>query len=403
MDERKCESLVTEGRTMASERRWQDAASRFAKAATRLASGGRDERAQEVFAMGGDAAWRADLPDLAMRCFVRSRERLPSGSPLHNVRAVQMAGVLVELGELGSASLLLDEVRETEPERELSMVLLDTRIAIDLHQGQLGRAHDSLVLLESLVGEQAAPVLLFRQGQLAGRLGHFADAVDALAACVTLVEDRPAYDGPCGAALLELGELAGFREDFDDALALLDRAAAAWQRAGRRSGAMRVEAARMRLLGRMGAVEALTSGLERSIRFAHERDLRLLEAELRLASGVCEATRSPQRSAVQLDRAIELSSAIGAAALRGQALLARHDHDGGDREALEQACLDLVEITTWRTRAYLALARVLGQTPGGQAEALEICATALCRFSSMGLAGDETRARGLLWRLTAGR
>ena len=388
---------------MVSERRWQDAAARFAKAAAKLADAGRDSDAQEAYAAGGDAAWRADLPDLAMRCFVRSRERLASGSPMHDVRAVQMAGVLVELGELDSASLLLDEVDHVEPQRDLMMVLLDTRIAIELHRGQVGRAHQSLVLLESLAGEDAAPVLLFRQGQLAARLGQHRDAVDALSGCIALIEDREAYDGPRGAALLELGEIACFREDFDDAVDLLDRARDAWQRAGRRSGAMRVEAARMRLLGRMGAVETLTSGLDRSIRFAHERDLRLLEAELRLASGICEASRSPQRSAVQLDRAIELASAMGASALRGRALLERHSHAGGDREALEQACLDLVEIHTWRSRAFLALARVLGASPGGRAEALEICATALCRFSSMGLEADEARARGLLWRLTAGK
>ncbi len=49
------------------------------------------------------------------------------------------------------------------------------------------------------------------------------------------------------------------------------------------------------------------------------------------------------------------------------------------------------------------LARVLGTSAADRPEALEICATALCRFSSMGLAGDEARARGLLWRLTAGK
>ena len=403
MVEQRCETLLVEARALVSERRWQEAATCFAKAASGFASAGRDGAAQEAYAAGGDAAWRADLPDLAMRCLVRSRERLPADSPLRGVRAVQTAGVLMELGELGSASLLLDEVEEDEPGRELLMVLLDIRIAIGLHQGEVGRAHGDLMLLERLVGEDAAPVLLFRQGQLAARLGHFADAVDSLSACIALIQDREAYDGPRGAALLELGELACFREDFDDGLALLERAAAAWERAGRRSGVMRVEAARMRLLGCMGAVEALTSGLERSIRFARERDMKLLEAELRLASGVCAAVRDPQRSGAQLDRAIDLASTMGATALRGRALLARHDHVDGDREALEQACLDLVEIPTWRSRAFLALARVLGATAEGRGEALEICATALCRFSAMGLESDEARARGLLWRLSVGK
>jgi hypothetical protein len=159
----------------------------------------------------------------------------------------------------------------------------------------------------------------------------------------------------------------------------------------------------MSLLGRMGAVEALTSGLERSIRFARERDLRLLEAELLLASGVCEAGRSPHRSRAQLDRAVELAGAIGAAQLRGRALLARYSGPDGERSAVEQACVDLVEIPTWRSRAYLALAEQLGASPEHRGEALEMCATVLCRFSSMGLAADEARARGLLWRISMER
>ncbi len=403
MDEQKCETLMAEARALVAERRWQDAAARFAKAATRLGTAGLDARAEEAFAAGGDAAWRADLPDLAMRCLVRSRERLPQGSPLRGVRAVQMAGVLLELGELDSAVLLLDEAEDGEPARELRMVVLDTRIAIDLLQGHVGRAHNLLVKLEGLVGEEAAPVLLFRQGQLAMRLGRFSEAVESLAGCVALIEDRPAYDGPRGAALLELAELASFRAEHDDALALLEGAAEAWNRAGRRSGMMRVEAARMRLLGELGAVETLTTGLDRGLRFARERDMRLLEAELRLASGICEAVRSPQRSAAQLDRAIELAGNIGAYALRGRALLARHDVADGEREALEQACLDLLEIPTWRSRAYLALARSLGASPQTRGEALEMCATALCRFSSMDLPADEAKARGLLWRLSVGK
>ncbi len=403
MDDHGCQSLLDEAQALVAARRWQEAAARYAKAANRLAKAGEGSRAQEAFAAGGDAAWRADLPDLAMRCFVRSRERLPTGSPQHAVRGVQMAGVLVELGELGSAALLLDEAEECEPQRELMVVLLDVRITIDLIQGRLGRAHSDLVRLESLVGQDAAPALLFRQGQLAAGLGQFGDAVDALAACVAIIEELEAYDGPRGAALLELGELAAFREDYDDALALFDRAADAWRRAGRRSGQLRVEAARMSLLGRMGAVEALTSGLERSIRFARERDLRLLEAELLLASGVCEAGRSPHRSRAQLDRAVELAGAIGAAQLRGRALLARYSGPDGERSAVEQACVDLVEIPTWRSRAYLALAEQLGASPEHRGEALEMCATVLCRFSSMGLAADEARARGLLWRISMER
>jgi tetratricopeptide (TPR) repeat protein len=403
VDEQRSESLLAEAHACATERRWHDAATRFARAGAKLAAAGKDAQAERAWAAGGDAAWRADLPDLAMRCLVRSRERLDPGGLQHGARSAQIAGVLLELGELDSASLILDEVAETGPARELEMVLLDVRLSLDLLRGKLGHAHERLGRLESLVGEEGAPVLLYRQGQLMARLGQLGEAAEALAACVAIIEERQAYDGPRGAALLELGEIAMFREEHDDALALLDAAARAWKSAGRSSGVHRAEAARMRLLGAMGMVETLTSGLDRALAFAQERELLLLETELCLASGICEAARDPVRSAAQLDRAVQLASDMGAVTLRGRALLARHDRSGGRRESLELACLDLVEIPTWRSRAYLALARALSHEPGGRAEALEICATALCRFSSMGLAADESRARGLLWRISAGK
>ncbi len=388
---------------MVAARRWKDAASRFAKVGAQFAAAGRAAEAEAADGAGGDAARRADLPDLAMRCLVRARERLPPGSPRQGVRGVQMAGVLVELGDLDSAALLLDEAEQQSRARELRMVLLDCRISILLLQGRVGEAHDSLVDLEALVGEEAAPVLLFRQGQLAARMGRFGEAVEALSACVAIIEDREAYDGARGAALLELGQVATFRGEHDHALALLDAAGQAWEQAGRRSGQLRVDGARMYLLGAMGEVRTFTGGLDRGLRYARDRELRLLEAELLLASGVCDAGRSLERSCEQLDAAAELAGGMGAAALRGRALLARHDRPGGDPVALEQACVDLVEIPTWRSRAYLALARALGESADGRAEALEICATALCRFSSMDLPADEARARNLLWRLSVGK
>ena len=129
----------------------------------------------------------------------------------------------------------------------------------------------------------------------------------------------------------------------------------------------------------------------------------LLEAELRLANGICLLQRSPECAVGHLDRAAELAGGMGAMALRGRALLARHDRPDGEREALEQACVDLVELTPWRSRAYLALARKLGSTHAGREEALEISASMLCRFSSMDLPADEARARTLLWKLSAGK
>ena len=129
----------------------------------------------------------------------------------------------------------------------------------------------------------------------------------------------------------------------------------------------------------------------------------MLEAELLLTLGACAGGGKAVEGAAQLHAAESLARRIGAVSIAGRALLLQHDHEGGSRQALEQACLDLVECPAWRTRAYLALAQALCSQPGARTEALEICASTLCRFSTMELPYDEERARTLLWRLSAVR
>jgi len=397
------DELLSDAQALASEQRWEEAAPRFEQLGELLLGCGEPERAHGALAASGDAAWRGDLLSHAVRCFVRSRELVLAGSELHAIRGVQLAAVLLALGELQGADLLLQEVEASDPEPKLVALLLDTRMGLELVRGRCGRVRADLVKLESLGVEGTEPVLLFREGQLATRDGRFSEAVDAFSACSMVLGDGLPFAGPLGAALLELAEVAIFREDDDDALALLQRAADAWKRAGRRSGQLRVEAARMRLLSRVGSVDLLTRGLERGVDFARERQHRLLELDLRLTLGSCTLGRSPQAASALLSDVAEQARRVGAFYLRGRALLALHDRDGGDQDVIEQACLDLVESLPWRTRAYLALARAMGEREESREQAMEICATALCRFASMDLPGDEQRARSMLWRFSLGR
>ena len=399
-------SQLLKARALLGARRWEEAAELLLERGEALREAGQCDEALSALALGGDAAWRADLPELAVRCFAQARDLPCATSAGRALRTLQLVPVLVELGELDSAVLLLDEIGSGAGVPDLGLVALDARVGLELLRGRAGRARELLKEWSGLSGRDGEAALRFRQGQVAARSGDFPGAASALSACIALVEGLESHRGPLGAALLELAEIAAFREDRADALALAGRAAQAWREAGRRSGVLRCEALRAAALagapGPTAALDEALEGIEKGLRYAEARDLHLLRAELLCASGIGLLGRDPPRSRERLALAAELAGRQGALPLRGRALLALNDAPEGDREALEQACLDLVELAPWRCRAYVALARLVALRPGGREHALEICAAALCRLASMDLPADEARARGLLWQLGAG-
>ena len=398
----RCTDSLSEARELAAERRWEQAAPRFLEAGELLAQAGADHEAQAALAAAGDAAWRADLPQLALRCFVRARELCALRAPARGVRGLQMAAVFLDLGEFDSAALVLEEGGDEPRAPEFDLVRLDALLGLELVRARVGRAKDLLAELERVAGPFGSPVHLFRQGQIALRQGELDAAVEALSTCAELIGDRLSYQGPFGATLHELAEVAILRGDHEDALALLDRASAAWERAGRRAGLARVAAARARAVADGGDDPRTAETIAPWLAFAEQRGLRVLEAELQLSLGSAILPREPALARGHLEQAAGLAGRIGALGLRGRALLALHDRPGGDPAALEQACEDLVELLPWRCRASLALAQRLGEQGETRARALELAAAALCRLSGMDLPRDEARARGLLWRLSAG-
>ncbi len=395
--------LLKEARASLEERDWPRAEERFAQLAEHELEAGGVEGAEEAFGAAADAAYRADLPLRACQHLERAANLEEQAGELASLRAVQRAGALIELGQLELADSLLTRVLDLARSGSVRSLALDTAVGLDLLRGQLGRARAHVVELEREEFEGSEPSLLYRTGQISRYEGRLCEAVDALSACAILIENEERYHGPLGATLLELAEVALMRHDFDDAQGLLDMAEGAWGKARRRSGLHRVEAARMRLLFLSGAIDLFTRGLEKAIAFSVERHLRVLEAELRLARGYCLRGRDPQAAAEQLRQANALAREIGALPICGQSALALHDQPAGSRRALEQACRDLVELPVWRSRAYLALARVMAREPSGRKAAIEICTSALCRFSVMDLPSDEQSARNLIWRLSAVR
>jgi hypothetical protein len=380
-------------------RHWDEAEAAWSEvAASAERIGDTDDRRQALVA-AGDAAFRADRPVLALRHLSAARQACDPRTPLWSLLGVQVAGILVETGDLQASQAVFAEVDQDGIPPQVRAVLLDTRIGLHLAAGRIRDARTDLTALRRVGEIDAEAAILFREGQVDRVEGRFGEATESLASAVVRIQGEPRFDGPLGAILLELAEVAVFREDFDDATSLLDEAEAAWCRARRRSGVFRTEAARMRLAACMGTGDLVTTNLERAITFAAQRELRLLEAELRLARGLCLLPRDQREAVIQLDRVMELAFAAGAPHLAGQARLALHDRPDGSVEELELACGELMETPPWRSRAFLAIARARARGRDGRDLALGIASTAFCRFSAMDLPADEARARTLLWQL----
>jgi len=387
---------------LTQERHWDEAEVAWSEVASAAREGGDVDVLRRALVAAGDAAFRADRPALALRHLSQARQACDPKAPLAALLGVQAAGILLEMGELAASLALFEEVESGDPPPEVRAVLLDTRIGLDVAGGRVRDARADLVGLGQVARGDASAAVLFREGQVCRMEGRFGEATEALASAAVLVRDDPRFDGPLGAILLELAEVALFREDHDDALSLLEEAEAAWCRARRRSGLLRTEAARIRLLVSMGACDLITANLDRAIAFAVERELKILEAELRLARGTCLLLRDRQAAAVHLVRTVDLARGMGVPHLAGRARLALHEGPEGSVEELELACAELMETLPWRTRAFLAVARARARRPEGVEAALEIASTALCRFSAMNLPADEARARALLWSLAQG-
>lgn len=400
------QSLVQRASSEVRTKNWEDAAGAYADLATSMEHEGRREEAHGAWAAAADAAYRGDRPLLAVRHLLRALELAPDQPFLGAMRRIQLASAFMELGDPESAAGFLDDAATDledrdagELTRKLHVLLLDTRLGLMLMTGLSDRAAEVLEVLQEEIREGEEAVTWFRAGQIQRIRGHFPQAVESLSACVFRCRGDDRYDGPLGAALLEMAEVAILCGHQADAIGILNEAEQAWTRAGRRSGVFRVEAARMRALARSGACDMLPSGLTRAIEFAQEREMKVLEAELRLARGLCLLVKQPGGADEDLGTGLLLARHAAMPHLAGRFRLALHGRPGGRLNALEQARLELEENAPWSARALLAVAHHLATQPRYMGQALEMCGVALCQFSAMGMGDDEHAARDLMARL----
>lgn len=293
----------------------------------------------------GDALRREDRPVRAARMLQRAVDLSTDPGRRTSARLV-LAGVLADAGELQASADVARQVLAQPASADAHILGQDILAGALLAQGRLAEARGVVAALAAAAPQ--LPVLPFRRAALA-RLDGQLDRADALLEGV--LRDSPqtaAWRGPRAAAVMERAELALLRGDSAAAVDGFTAALGLWAEVGRRAGAFRAEAGRVRARVEAGDT-VLKSILDNPLAYAAERRLPVLEAELLLAQGMALAATDRSLARRALDRAVELAAHTGALFLEGRCRLARvlHLGDTSDRARLVRC---LAEDRVWSAR-----------------------------------------------------
>jgi tetratricopeptide (TPR) repeat protein len=404
------EASIQKAEELARGRHWGAAAVLFAQAAGRAMKPTSSERevspearatARRAWEAAGEAWRRDDRPLSAAQALGMALE-LTSGDGQESALArIKLAGVLGELGESETAVRLCRDAAQAVGEGPVHAVALDTWIEA---LQALGRKEQAKAILERLVPEGKGSLQVavwFREGQMFRMDGELTDAALRFGLVASELEGVAEALPGLAAAEAELGEVALLRGDIPEALALYDRSVEHFGAVGRRALVWRAEAGRARANVEAGA-QPLVIALDEGIALAENRQMVVLEADLRIARGVARAQADVEAARKDLDQAILLADRAkhplraGRARLEHARRLPGTDEDRIDM--LVRAEAELKGNEPWFQRARLARASLMAR--GRPDEARRLALTAVARFAAMEMDVDSVGARKLVRQLS---
>lgn len=382
----------------AARREWGQAGASFADAGTAALAEGERAMARSCFEAAGESWRRDDRPAAAARALQAALDLTEGESTV--LALVRLAGVLGDLGRAAESEALCQRAAAMSTDGPLRWMVLDTLISTFQARGRKEDARPLVAALESATGGPQEVAAGFRRGQLHRLDGELAEAASCFIVVAGQLEDVDGAEAGLAAAQAELAEVALLRGDSKDAVDLYQVAWECHSHAGRRALAWRAEAGRARA-GLAHGVRPLTRGISQGIGHAEERDMPLLEADLRLVRAMAHAEDQGDGAERDFDRAMQLARACGDPLRTGRVLLERSTRLALDPEdavkSLEEAIELLRPNRPWWSRARLALG--LGRLAAGHPDGRGELAAAMAQFEDMGMARDAAAARRWLQRI----
>ena len=305
-----------EGCRLGQQHAWAGAGHAFCRAATVAFEANYFEQAARAWETGGEALRRDDRPAEALQA-LQAALRF-SAQENSAVVAIKLAATAADVGDFVLAKALCQEAARERREDGIGFVALDCYAGMLLATGDVSGLRKAIAELESA----PAPLLvgcLFRSAQLARLDGRLAAAELLLHQAKESLDPQSAAAGIAGIEG-ELAELAELKGEPAIAAERYAAAIAGHGKAERRSLAFRMEAARVRAMVTAG-LDAMVQPLDEGIAYAQERNMPILDIDLRLARGMARARHAPQSAVEDLRIAIQAGDKYGLAFRAGRARL----------------------------------------------------------------------------------
>ena len=331
---------------------WAEAGAAWAELAEKSWKKGDHRKAREAAARGADA-WRRDDRPAATAKLLRSYAQPGKRSVTDEV---QLAAVLMEAGEVRAAADIAEAslLRAQEPADRA--IALDTLAGLRLAAGDVEGARRTVTEAGRLGIPGAEMARRFRTAQLDRLDGALGAAATGWTQLVTQLEPYTEARGPAAACYGELAELQLLRLALGAeprlcllrALDALARASRGWQEAGRRSAYFRTQAWIARVRALQGEV-VHPGAIDTALLYAAERQLPLLEADLRLCRAVVTASAADAEAALR--RLDETPLARGRCRVIFMEL--------GGNLSVDATFKELEQDAPWTARAMIAVGRRL--------------------------------------------
>ena len=308
---------------------------------------------EEALLRGVDATRRADWPERVESC-ARMALALVKTLDSRVLLLVHLAASLLEAGDVERARREAESALQLAGVGPMSPYAADTLAGIRLVAGQVDGLGELLEQWPSKEGSGGA-AQLFRRGQLLRLGGDQDEARQCFLRTIGDLEHREGAEAAMGAAWQELGEVELLVDAPEEALTHFQQSVVWWQKSGRKSGFYRAEAGRARSMLATRQTY-LPQGLDAGIHYARERAMPLLEAEIRLARGLCRWEASQEGALEDLNTAVRIGEERGSPLVSGRARLERFLRgEGAGRGDLELAMRELQGDSWWRQRAWTTI------------------------------------------------
>jgi tetratricopeptide (TPR) repeat protein len=285
-----------------------------------------------------EAYRRADQPARVLDA-VRLALGLALSDSAQGLLKTYRLAALVDSGDLIQAEDRADALLDAVVDSKIRPMALDTVSGLYVATGRVKALRELIQEMAEFKGPMAFGAL-FRRAQADALDGDADGAMHGFEVCIDGLQSVSGSQGAIAAAHGELGGLLRWVGKSEEALVHFDEAARLWEQAARRAGRFGVEADRVRAVLATGG-DYMPTALDRPIAFCGERGLVLVEAQLRLARGLCRYKAGQDGAREDLSQAIAMPLDCGARLQAGRARMAAAPFSGQEQAELARAYREL--------------------------------------------------------------